>query len=402
MGASSILPVIVTFALALITAGVLARLVGIEPGQRRLASIDGLRGYLALSVFLHHARFLYFYIVTGNWDVPPSHLYSHLGRASVLLFFMVTAFLFMTKLIDGRRSGLDWLRLVVSRLLRIMPLYFVAMLLVVLLVFHMSHWTAEYSPAVLAGQIGRWLAFLHPPINGIDDTSLIDCGVTWTLPYEWSFYFALPILGLLIGARTPTAYIVLSAVAVVAGYLFWPLYGIYGLAFLGGGVAAYVVRFEFFRRIARTRAASVVALGILAFTGVSYLSPTGTVPIALLSVFFCIVAGGNDLFGMLATTAARLLGQISYSLYLLHGTLLYALFVVFIKPDPATWTPLAHWTIALALVPVMVAFCLGTFLAIEKPGMAMTGPATRRLRRLGRHFGWIKFAGDAPVALPKI
>jgi peptidoglycan/LPS O-acetylase OafA/YrhL len=256
----------------------------------------------------------------------------------------------------------------------------------------MSGWTLRYPAPVVAGQIGRWLAFLHPPINGVDDTSLIDCGVTWTLPYEWSFYFALPIIGLLIGANPRASFVIPAAIAVVAGYLFWPLYGIYGLAFLGGGLAACAVRFEAFRRAARSWPATVLALGILAVIVAFYRTPFDAAPIALLSVFFAIVAGGNTIFGALVMPAARLLGRISYSMYLLHGTVLYLVFVVLLKPDAVGWSPLDYWTIVLGMVPVLVIFCLGTFLAIERPGIAMTATATARLRRLGRRIGWIKIS----------
>ena len=46
----------------------------------------------------------------------------------------------------------------------------------------------------------------------------------------------------------------------------------------------------------------------------------------LLTVVFCIVAAGNDLCGLLNRPVSRKLGEMAYSVYLLHGLLLYATF----------------------------------------------------------------------------
>ncbi len=66
----------------------------------RYDSIDGLRGYLAFFVFLHHSLVWYFYVRTGVWSTLDSHFYNHLGQASVIFFFMITGFLFYAKVIQ--------------------------------------------------------------------------------------------------------------------------------------------------------------------------------------------------------------------------------------------------------------------------------------------------------------
>lgn len=73
-------------------------------------SIDGLRGYLAFFVFLHHSLVWYFYIKTGSWNVLDSHFYNHLGQTSVVFFFMITGFLFYAKLLNKDKilTGLDY------------------------------------------------------------------------------------------------------------------------------------------------------------------------------------------------------------------------------------------------------------------------------------------------------
>src|SRR5579862_6911783 len=108
MSPTSCIPVVV----AGLTATLLAFLVsGRSPpvaGADRFLAIDGLRGYLALSVFLHHSCVWYFYLRTGKWELPPSRLYVQLGQSSVALFFMITGFLFYSKLLQARNREFDW------------------------------------------------------------------------------------------------------------------------------------------------------------------------------------------------------------------------------------------------------------------------------------------------------
>ncbi|MFC6337438.1 acyltransferase family protein [Pseudomonas karstica] len=63
--------------------------------QGRFVTIDGLRGYLAFFVFLHHSCIWYYYLQSGVWALPPSRLFVHFGQMGVALFFMITGFLFL-------------------------------------------------------------------------------------------------------------------------------------------------------------------------------------------------------------------------------------------------------------------------------------------------------------------
>lgn len=107
----SVLPAIAAFAVAVVTAFILAKRFGEPRPQGRFATIDGLRGFLAFFVFLHHSCIWYFYLRSGKWEVPPSNLYTHFGESSVALFFMITGFLFLSKLIEDRSKKIDWERL---------------------------------------------------------------------------------------------------------------------------------------------------------------------------------------------------------------------------------------------------------------------------------------------------
>ncbi|MGV8546907.1 acyltransferase family protein, partial [Pseudomonas aeruginosa] len=67
----------------------------------RFVTIDGLRGYPALFVFLHHASIWYDYLTDGLGQLAPRRLYADFGQASVALFFMVTGFLFAHEVLQS-------------------------------------------------------------------------------------------------------------------------------------------------------------------------------------------------------------------------------------------------------------------------------------------------------------
>lgn len=83
--------------LAVFIASGLARFLRLPKTQGRLDSIDGLRGYLAFFVFIHHAYVWYFYLHYGAWSRPLSNFYNQLGKGSVAVFFMITGFCFSQK-----------------------------------------------------------------------------------------------------------------------------------------------------------------------------------------------------------------------------------------------------------------------------------------------------------------
>src|ERR1700737_3166682 len=117
MGPERIYPVLPIILIALFTLKLVSKIIKITPLAVRNKSIDGLRGYLAFFVFLHHSTMWYFYLRTNNWANPPSNLYRHFGGTSVDIFFMITSFLFFSKLIEAKEGYIDWLKLYISRIL---------------------------------------------------------------------------------------------------------------------------------------------------------------------------------------------------------------------------------------------------------------------------------------------
>src|ERR1035437_1060496 len=160
----------------------------------RFGALDGLRGFHALGVFFHHCVVSRVYFETGSWHSPASQFYSLLGPMSVSMFFMITGFLFWDKAIRNP-AQLRPVVLYKGRFLRIAPLYFFSVILILLVVACRSGFRIQKAddifPSILrALSVGLFTCW---SLNGISLTS-INAGVLWTLSYEWQFYLALPFM----------------------------------------------------------------------------------------------------------------------------------------------------------------------------------------------------------------
>ena len=358
---------------------------GTPPLQGRYASIDGLRGYLAFFVFLHHACIWYFYLRTGQWVDAPSHLYTELGESSVALFFMITGFLFFSKIIEGRTQDIDWGKLYVSRVLRFGPLYVFVVFLIFIIVAYMSHATLREPFWKLVNEVVHWLGFTllgAPDLNRIKNTRYIVAEVTWTLQYEWVFYCCLPVLALATGVRrTPKLRYIVLGVFALLGLVILHLDFYRLLSFVGGIAAAILVRYESVRNFASRRVSSLIALASFAIVLLLYPTAYGAVPVALLSIAFILIACGNDLFGLLMSPASRTMGEMAYGIYLMHGLTLFVAFNFVVGLDRSrTLTPMAHWMLVLGATPILLVFSYATYWFIERPAMRSTAAITAWIR----------------------
>lgn len=372
MNALSPWPALAAFLAAWATAWALTPRDANATAGGRVNTIDGLRGYLALAVFLHHGGIWFFYLRGGGWQLPASPLYEHFGGSSVAMFFMITAFLFWSKLLDARTRPLDWTRLYLSRILRLTPLYIVVVALLLVVVAVGSSWRVLVPWPRLVLEVGAWLAFTIPgpvTINAFPHTDAIVAGVTWSLPYEWCFYLLLPLMALGMGPRPPRWTIALSLVSMAVFAAVWRPDWHYLLHFIGGVVAAGLSRAAACRRLASHPLATM--LMALCLVGLMWAPVAGVRAAALLTVVFSCVACGNTVGGLLVSPASRTLGDMAYSIYLLHGLALFVTFRWLLgSATSAALSSAAHWAIIVVVTPVLVLVCRASFLAIERPAMA--------------------------------
>lgn len=374
---------LIAILIALLTVWIMTFKYGTPSIQGRYASLDGLRGYLAFFVFLHHSSAWYFHLRTGGWQLPPSNLFIHFGQSSVAFFFMITGFLFYGKILESRYKAIDWARLFVSRFLRLFPLYLFSIILLLSIVAFESKGILYEPLASLMTHIATWLGFSifgMPDVNGLTATKLINAGVSWSLAYEWFFYLSLPVLALLVKNIPPARYLVLSVVGMVIIANAQPVLG--AKAFLSGIAAAYLVKNISFKALAKTRLASLVVIVCLNLVVLFSPSAYGAMPLALLSVAFILIACGNDLFGILTYPLSRAFGELSYSIYLLHGMLLYTVFKIGLGTSANSLSITQFWLIVICITPLLILICSITFQFIEKPAMNTTEKVMRRIKSI--------------------
>ncbi len=302
-----------------------------EAKSGRLASIDGLRGFLSIAVFIHHFYINYNYKMTGQWVAPTSSTYNLFGSSGVSLFFMVTGYLFFGK-VRAVRGHLDLNRFYFGRFFRIIPVYVVSVGLVYLSTFAANGF---YVGDGFPESLDQWIFFHAPLINGYPFSPLINAGVIWTLTYEWIFYFSIPVIAVIwlrLGLRSwAIALAVILALyfqrnAVMIPYidmnsgLFAP--------FVLGGLAGEVGRVVAVRRFALSRTGAALSIAALAALFTAFSTAYMVSAYLTLFIFFVPIALGNSLFGLLRLRAVRLLGEISYDIYMLHGIVLFALFTL--------------------------------------------------------------------------
>ncbi|MDE3239590.1 MAG: acyltransferase, partial [Paracoccaceae bacterium] len=310
-----------------------------------------------------HAVITWFFLHSGRWELPPSRFIVHAGQTSVALFFMITSFLFWGRILEARER-FSWANFFIARFFRLYPVFLVMLGLVVLLSLVVGEYRRVYGSVIDSALI--WTTMLATPdINGVTQSWRMVAGVTWTLSYEWFFYFSLPFFGYIF-AKTQRAglaafsFIICLALAHYHGFSHSVLQ-----SFMGGIIAAHLVRRPGIQGIASRRGAGLLALSALA--SVVYFSPTAySVPATIgLTIFFVCVAAGSDIYGILRRPALVWLGEITYSLYLIHGLFLYTFFE-FLFPSISHYPMLYVFFSALMTIAIVVVSTL-SFLLIEEP-----------------------------------
>lgn len=354
----------------------------------RYGSLDGIRGFLALAVVMHHTSITYGYIQTGIWQLPPSSFYALLGQVGVAVFFMITAFLFWGRLLD-QGSQINWTELYCNRFFRIVPLYLVAVTFMFAVVAHRTGFQLNVPVTQLARELFQWILpsiiKVPPGINGYASPGLVLAGVTWTIYYEWLFYLSLPLLAVAAKSRSPSAFLPIIAFLLIYSQNIFGLTDRYFIALFACGMfAASIVRR--YPKIIGDSNIKSVACGLLLFAVfLRYDTAYAWGPVLLLGAFFLLISSGATLFGLLKSRSAQRLGNISYSIYLLQGPMLVVLFSQKTLGKYALQNPEHYWFVALLVSLILVCISTVTYRFIEKPGIALGRQLIRQPTQTAAH-----------------
>ncbi len=315
--------------------------------------LDGLRGMAALYVVVHHA---YMEVVSER---VPVHLpvllqrctdWLGFGQVAVDVFIVLSGYSLMLPVAQSGgnlRGGV--LKYLMRRARRILPPYYIALLLSILLIALVPgmnrvqgfRWDAALpalTPGIIGSHLlliqnlnGRWLHAIDPPM--------------WSVATEWQIYFLFPWLLLPLWRRFGS----LSAVGAAFGIGLVPHFVFHQLDFacpwylglfaLGMAAASVTVLPAALSQSFLKWSGWLCLAAALAFIGAATLVPDwlwsnlivmDTIVGLITGMLLCFCTGhcaGEEkkrplVLRLLETPAAVLLGSFSYSLYLVHFPLL--------------------------------------------------------------------------------
>jgi len=359
------------FLMLFISVSIIDKIIPLEINDVKHPEIDGLRGYLAFLVFLHHSYIWHNYLHSSEWRNPESNLFSHFGQSSVALFFVITAFLFVSKLMEANAAAFNWKRYIISRFYRLAPMYLFSVVFIFILAAAASDFEIKDSILNITKSSLSWLFFtIHGSvdINNLKDTQIINSGVAWTLPYEWMFYFLLPVIALFFKIKVKAKvlipfiviFIIILAISRSSMRNFSP--------FIAGIIVAIIIKKAKDITFLRQPKYALLVIILLSVSVYFFNSGKKIIPVIITGIVFLIIAAGNSMFGILSTRFSRKFGQITYSIYLLHGILLFTTFRFIIGYEKAALlTPFEYLGVIVLCAFPLIFISQLTYKYIELP-----------------------------------
>ena len=232
------------------------------------------------------------------------------------------------------------------------------------------------SLGVLFRDIFYWMTLGLKTITSFNGYEIvpINAGIHWTLHYEWVFYLILPLIALLYKNKFGK----FVSVGILALFLVLPDRG-YWAIFLFGIIAAYIVHYypsvPFFKKYPWSGILPI--LGLMAVYFIQYKPYSYSQYAVSMLVFLCFVYG-NNLWGLLKIPAAKFLSTISYSIYLLHGIVLYfVLRFVNLQYPITSLGPKTYWFVVCLAAILVIIISAVTYRFIEHPFIQKIKPKSK-------------------------
>lgn len=356
----------------------------------RLTALDSLRGIAAASVVVYHCLLVFPelhafldgrgvpYAVSGDFQtllmtvIPPRLLWA--GREAVLLFFVLSGFVLALAFEDRRRRP-SYRAFAAKRVVRlILPSAAVVLVLAVAVPFiepsprpELSDWfNSSWTEPVTPGLV------LRHALLAMDEYTLNN--PMWTLHYELRVSLIFPLIALLAATNVPVT-LAAALAGVVVCLAEMKLVGTGALTtlffvphFALGALLAFR-REAIARRVSALPVAGRLALWIAAYLLLTFrwLVPAHDLVCDLMNgagaaLLIALVISSARAQAVLGWRPLVRLGEVSYSLYLVHVPVILA----GLHLAPA-WIP--AWAVVAGVPPVSIALATLLYRSVEKPSM---------------------------------
>ncbi|WP_163830944.1 acyltransferase family protein [Spartinivicinus ruber] len=325
--------------------------------NNRLAELDVFRGLAALAVVLFH--------ITTRYE----ELYGHpselvfdfpLGHYGVTLFFMISGFvIFLT--LSRTQNAYDF---IVSRLSRLFPAFWVAVIITTLAVMLIGLPEKSFSLTTVALNLT-----MIPDLLGVP---VVD-GVYWTLQYELIFYFFMLILWQIKLLKKIEwvcfGWLLLQAAFIYSDYKYnyfpWKLRLFlildYGHLFIAG-ILFYRLKYQSQPGLINKARHLLIVISLL-FQYLTNDSPESAWIAAGLYLSFYLFV--YNYLSFIVCRPLIFLGTISYTLYLFHHNLGFVILHLFYRLEISP----------LFAIPCVITICIGiatlVTYSIEKPALKL-------------------------------
>ncbi|MEY4965618.1 MAG: hypothetical protein RL274_1201 [Pseudomonadota bacterium] len=370
--------------------------------QAKIASLEALRGLLALWVVVCHVTSR----IISDATIRNAHFQALLEPLIPVMVFMILSGFVIFALLQ--REHPSYGAFVLRRFFRLAPLYFLVLIVAASMTgfelrtldnlfwrnthvtdsIKIHHETLDYFWQYFAAH-----ALL---VQGmIPETWLADANFTflsqgWSISLEWQFYLLAPILFTLAVRR----HYLLLALAGAALLALWSL-NVPSIGFLPNQLGYFAVGIASFYAWRHAHLLAKVDsrlhdAGLLLCGGLIYLTVREPLPLLVWLVVLDVIlvqrAGMRSLLTavpswILERPLLQRLGEISYSVYLVHIPILYVVFRAVTKMNPH----MGGWKFLAIALPLTVLATLAvarlTYRWIEQPGIALGRALSKRWTR---------------------
>lgn len=304
-------------------------------GTAHLAGIHALRGFAAIIVFFFHLHYVGLIPLPKSWGIIASH-----GGVGVQLFFVLSAFSLLysnQKYVLSTSS--DWIRVyLLKRFFRIAPLFYIMLIVHSFLILYAFNGKLDIQRIIMSMLF--MFNFSPKEAEGI-------VWASWSIGVEMVFYAILPLI--MVSVRSLRSAILLWFAAVLASYIYRRVleadsgipHGYAHYAFLSqlGVFCGGVLGYWFYQKYCSS---ADLVKRILFWISI-ILGPVLAIFLLSSVAKFLVISGRPDTllwglsFGFIAVLSVisakkwmahpvlQHLGERSYSIYLTHAVMIYAL-----------------------------------------------------------------------------